>query len=212
MRNFKFFLPIFVSFVLNNSLNAQCTIAVTSSSTTGQGVSTIGHIVGNTFQACETGSITRLTINFGVSTGTTDPGTHELRIGSTTEPPTTTVGGSVYQLFNTGSGVQTVTIDLTNPFPVVAGNQYAFDVTAGSDLYFILDDSPDIPNASFYSHFGVSLFTIPTSNLEFTVQIVPAPVPTLSEWGLIILALLLMTFGTLYLVQPNWRGRFEQEG
>ncbi|MEZ4885311.1 MAG: IPTL-CTERM sorting domain-containing protein [Chitinophagales bacterium] len=28
-------------------------------------------------------------------------------------------------------------------------------------------------------------------------------IPTLSEWGLIILALLFMTFGTLYLVQPN---------
>jgi len=36
-------------------------------------------------------------------------------------------------------------------------------------------------------------------------------VPTLSEWGLIILALLLMTLGTLVLVQPNWRGRFGQE-
>ncbi len=30
-------------------------------------------------------------------------------------------------------------------------------------------------------------------------------IPTLSEWGLIILALLLMTLGTLVLVQPNWR-------
>lgn len=28
-------------------------------------------------------------------------------------------------------------------------------------------------------------------------------IPTLSQWGLIILALLLMTFGTLYLIQPN---------
>ncbi len=29
-------------------------------------------------------------------------------------------------------------------------------------------------------------------------------IPTLSEWGLIILALLLMTFGTIYLIQPNF--------
>ncbi|MGB0932616.1 MAG: IPTL-CTERM sorting domain-containing protein, partial [Chitinophagales bacterium] len=41
--------------------------------------------------------------------------------------------------------------------------------------------------------------TATTTNLE---------VPTLSEWGLIILALLLMTAGTLYLVQQP---RFEQE-
>ncbi len=39
----------------------------------------------------------------------------------------------------------------------------------------------------------------------------PSDVPTLSEWGLIILALLLMTFGTLYLVQPKWRKQFEKE-
>ncbi|MGB1242994.1 MAG: hypothetical protein ACPG49_10765 [Chitinophagales bacterium] len=32
---------------------------------------------------------------------------------------------------------------------------------------------------------------------------IPANIPTLSEWGLFILALLLMTFGTLYLLKPN---------
>ncbi len=36
-------------------------------------------------------------------------------------------------------------------------------------------------------------------------------IPTLSEWGLIILALLLLTLGTLYLVQPQVRNSFEQE-
>jgi len=36
-------------------------------------------------------------------------------------------------------------------------------------------------------------------------------IPTLSEWGLIILALMFMTMGTLYLVQPNFRGGLEQE-
>ncbi|MFK7907762.1 MAG: IPTL-CTERM sorting domain-containing protein [Chitinophagales bacterium] len=38
------------------------------------------------------------------------------------------------------------------------------------------------------------------------------PVPTLSEWGLIILALLLLTLGTLYLLQPSVRSSLEQEG
>jgi len=38
-----------------------------------------------------------------------------------------------------------------------------------------------------------------------------ADVPTLSEWGLIILALMFMTMGTLYLVQPNFRRGFEQK-
>ncbi len=40
----------------------------------------------------------------------------------------------------------------------------------------------------------------------------PAGIPTLSEWGLLILALLFMTLGTLYLLQPKFRGGiFEQE-
>ncbi|MEZ4887114.1 MAG: IPTL-CTERM sorting domain-containing protein [Chitinophagales bacterium] len=38
-----------------------------------------------------------------------------------------------------------------------------------------------------------------------------ADVPTLSQWGLIVLALLLMTAGTLYLLQPKFRGGFEQK-
>jgi len=38
-----------------------------------------------------------------------------------------------------------------------------------------------------------------------------ADVPTLSEWGLIVLALLLLTLGTLYLVQPSVRESFERE-
>ncbi len=58
------------------------------------------------------------------------------------------------------------------------------------------------------AHYGVA---------DFMFQLTPpassnTDVPTLSEWGLIILALLLMTLGTLYLVQPKFRGGiFEQE-
>ncbi|MFK7904782.1 MAG: IPTL-CTERM sorting domain-containing protein [Chitinophagales bacterium] len=38
-------------------------------------------------------------------------------------------------------------------------------------------------------------------------------VPTLSEWGLLNLALLLMIAGTLYLLQPDFRRRIlEEEG
>ncbi|MGB0930251.1 MAG: IPTL-CTERM sorting domain-containing protein [Chitinophagales bacterium] len=36
-------------------------------------------------------------------------------------------------------------------------------------------------------------------------------IPTLSEWGLIILSLLFMTMGTLYLLQPNFRSKFDFE-
>ena len=36
-----------------------------------------------------------------------------------------------------------------------------------------------------------------------------AEIPTLSEWGLIVLALLLMTFGVLYQLQPRFRKLYE---
>ena len=42
----------------------------------------------------------------------------------------------------------------------------------------------------------------PATTLSFPTPPTPSSVPTLSEWGLLILALLLMTLGTLYLVQP----------
>lgn len=46
-----------------------------------------------------------------------------------------------------------------------------------------------------YAHGAIEL-------VGLAVAAPPASIPTLSEWGLIILALMLMTLGTLYLVQP----------
>ncbi|MFK7905439.1 MAG: IPTL-CTERM sorting domain-containing protein, partial [Chitinophagales bacterium] len=48
-------------------------------------------------------------------------------------------------------------------------------------------------------------------SITLTPDAPPASIPTLSEWGLIVLALLFMTLGTLYLVQPNFRRSFEQK-
>lgn len=44
--------------------------------------------------------------------------------------------------------------------------------------------------------------SFPAAACPVVVPPTPSDVPTLSEWGLILLALLLMTAGTLYLVQP----------
>ncbi len=44
-----------------------------------------------------------------------------------------------------------------------------------------------------------------TTNVgSYTIVPYTGGVPTLSEWGLLVLALLLMTLGTLYLLQPNY--------
>ncbi len=56
---------------------------------------------------------------------------------------------------------------------------------------------------------GINEVTVEGTIYEVSITLTPNPsggdVPTLSEWGLIVLALLLMTLGTLVLVQPNWR-------
>ncbi len=57
----------------------------------------------------------------------------------------------------------------------------------------------------------------PGGVIELTFGTGPTPliassggdVPTLSEWGLIVLALLLMTLGTLYLLKPSVQRRVE---
>jgi len=51
----------------------------------------------------------------------------------------------------------------------------------------------------------------PATSLSFPPPpAAPASIPTLSEWGLIILALMFMTMGTLYLVQPNMQEKLER--
>ncbi|MEZ4885300.1 MAG: IPTL-CTERM sorting domain-containing protein [Chitinophagales bacterium] len=133
-----------------------------------------------------------------------------MRIAAITAPPSAVIGGPVYQTFNTAGGFETVTVTLNTPFPVTGGNDYAFDITAGTNFNFIyaaaLDDEP---SGIFYEVFFGSFTSYTSQDLDFEVAIsaaaepAAASIPTLSQWGLIILALLLMTLGTLYLVQPN---------
>ena len=78
-------------------------------------------------------------------------------------------------------------------------------------------------SASFSIGVGAQSFTQPATGITYNYTVTSAPttntglicgfdlsaspsspeVPPLSEWGLIVLALLLMTLGTLYLVQPT---------
>jgi len=88
--------------------------------------------------------------------------------------------------------------------------------SAGFNSTYALSQEPSDGSAidmdwTISDHSSTSSYHI-AANINGDITVIPPEVPTLSEWGLILLALLLMTFGTLYLVQPNWRGRFEQEG
>ncbi len=84
-------------------------------------------------------------------------------------------------------------------FQEVSGG-VSFNISDGSHS-FIQATTGIAYNYTVTSAASANTGTICGQDLRATVA---APgIPTLSEWGLIILALLLMTAGTLYLVQPN---------
>ena len=166
-------------------------------------------LAGQTFTANTTGNVTSISVGVGSKTVA---GTHEFRISGSTNPPTSEIGGVAYQTFTTSGGAETVTINLSLPFPVIASTIYAFDITFGDTYHPLstnLSQGSDYDGGQYYQLFG-SFSTFSTFNTDnnFEVCISPASsgaadVPTLSEWGLLILALLLMTLGTVYLLQPS---------
>ena len=106
---------------------------------------------------------------------------------------------SVNGIPNTSRGASSVTVTFWFFAPNVAG-----DITASGSVIVSWPDGllkqSGVATVE-YSGGGseVAQMTVPTTN-----------VPTLSEWGLILLALLLMTLGTLVLVQPSTRLKQER--
>ena len=80
---------------------------------------------------------------------------------------------------------------------VEPNNQYFSDIAMDDEGDFVLvwqDDEQDGSLAGVYAQ----LYD------DFDVPVVSAPIPTLSQWGLINLALLLLIAGALVLLQPKW--------
>ncbi len=221
LSRWKLFLITPSLLLLSIILHAQCSVHTIGTSNFDGEWDALGDIAGQTFQACQTGDITSISIGLG---GDAVANTNNiLRIGAITPPVSSVMGIGTYQTFNTPSGAGTLVITLSTPFPVIAGNNYAFEVEngGGNDWNFLLSTANDYADGNLYQDVpafgGFNSFSgAPNADLDFEVNIQPSSssstdVPTLSEWGLIILALLLMTLGTLYLVQPNWReSRLEQ--
>lgn len=187
-------------------LNAQCTVHGITNDQSCLIFITSGGTVGQTFQACESGEIKSIAFPLEGS----DAGTHEFRIAAITAPATAIIGGPVYQTFTTSGGAEIMTITLNPPFPVTAGNDYAFELKDGSGYICPKSNFPsDYPNGFYYDGFNGAFSPLVVADLDFEVAISPAAspaaaaIPTVGEWGLLILALLFMTLGTLYLVQPN---------
>ena len=168
------------------------------------GLANIGTAAGQTFKACQTGELT--SISFRLLAGSV-AGTHNLRLSAISPPPTGVSTAPVYQTFSTSGGMEDITIMVSPPFPVVSGNDYVFDIEFGSMLDLTLDDRNDYSDGQAYIFpAGGSFMTDPTRfDMDFNLQISPAGtstssganIPTLGEWGLIILLIALSIIGVV---------------
>ena len=160
---------------------------------------------GQTFTACQDGSITSISVSFRVD-GSNSPqaGNYELYLGadpgSLTPLPTTPVSTVVVGVAPING--QPLVFNLSVPFPVLNdGTLYRFEATntTGSSAFDFIGS--DYPDGVFTNHASshVSDFDL---DFEIQIAVAAAAVPTLGEWGLILLALLLLVFGLASLHAP----------
>jgi hypothetical protein len=160
--------------------------------------------VGQTFMPCQTGEISSIAITHS-NADLGSAGTYELYIalepGSGSALPTTPVASVVLVAAPTPS--QVLTFNLPTPFPVTKGTSYRFAVTNTSGGFNIRMTTPsDYSDGNTVNSFN--LFS-PTFDLDFEIQIQNAtpslattPVPTLSQWGLLIFGLLIMNLSVFF--------------
>ncbi|MFK7907765.1 MAG: IPTL-CTERM sorting domain-containing protein [Chitinophagales bacterium] len=216
--NFKWlrsFCLIFLFSFSSQSIYSQCTInTINATSTIASGITSVGQQSGQTFLACADGEITSISIVFRNAS----IATYELYIE--TEPaagnplPAIPLATVVETTGFSGENQVTFTFNLTTPFPIQNdGTIYRFAVAGTAGDFQTRRTYDDYPDGNVMNQSNVPL----TSDMDFEISVqpssaAPASIPTLSEWGLIILALSFMTLGTLYLVQPSVRSSLEQEG
>ncbi len=143
---------------------------------------------GQTFTATVTGNVTQIIVRPRTTANNVrfyffnGPGS------GTSGSNASAVSSQLVDLVDTGGdsiGGQVITLD--TPLPVVAGNQYAYAVDAV--VAFAVDTSEPYAGGSPIVNYNDvqggydSAFTI--------VQVAPAPVPTLTEWAMILFGLTL---------------------
>ncbi|MEZ4885608.1 MAG: hypothetical protein R3E32_12820 [Chitinophagales bacterium] len=189
-------------------LQAQCVVQPTTllGSTSFDG----DDFIGQTFTSCANGEIVRVRLTGGgFSCCLSQAGTYELYIaeepGEGNSIPTNAVATLVFPVELTSG--QQIEFDLSIPFPVK---------NDGTIYRFVVDNLDGDTNAmgatsSSLSNYPGGNFVSSThsynsnGDLDFTVTVQPYPptVPTLSQWGLIVLCLFFMICGVLALIQKE---------
>lgn len=200
-------LLVSVLLLSNFNVNGQCTIFGTDlgADQNSDSQANIGGEDGQSFVACSSGTITA--ISFRTDNNNTFNGTGNLWI-TTGVPANGLVIAAlpVYQVFNISPGGTIITINLNTPFPVVAGNLYSFafgsQTGAGN---FVLDVNDNAPNGPYTDGLGIfNAGQFANVDLNFSITIAPGnPIPTLSQWGLIIFGLLVLNLGLVFVYKKQ---------
>ena len=207
-------LTLLLLFLSSVSLRSQCAVPDIIHDLDGipgviAGACTPGDLVGQTFMACEDAEVTEVSVVLLAPIPgflESEPGTYELYM--TIEPgPGIAVTGTFLVATEVVAATPTngdiLTFTLGTPFPVVDdGTMYRMVVTNTTGNFILQNNSGnDYPDGVFVEK--PSTYNA-TQDLDFRIRTQPVAnlVPTLSEWGLIILALLIMTMGMLYVTSP----------
>lgn len=159
--------------------------------------------IGQTFTACETGSVTSITIHEGSGSTGVD---YDLWLAVEAGGPNTDyTGGAPWEEFaGPGGGFpQAVTFTLATPFPVTAGTVYRFVFNnPGTIAIRCTTAPPDYAGGVATDDFG----TYVDYDLDFEVGIAanPPEVPATSASGLMALSVLLLA---ALATRAVWRGR-----
>lgn len=204
MTTRNFFIQSLCFLILSASLQAQCLVHNRNDGIVSQATCGGTDIVGQTFMPCQDGVVTSISVTHSTQWCTPEAGTYDLYIaedpGSGTPIPATPVASVT--LASNASNLQVSTFNLTTPFAVETGTLYRFVIEndGGASEMNFRGDNNDYPDGTFIN---VNNNYSPSTDLDFEVQIQPnLEVPTLSQWGLINLALLLMIGGVVYLRKP----------
>lgn len=137
------------------------------------------------FIPCQTGEITSISFRLASSSLA---GTNELYIVSNIVPLPPLI-----QTFTNAGGAETITINLTTPFPVNSGTSYFFGLLQGVQLDLQVRDPNSYLDGTLVGN---------SADLNFELQIGPSsvvatPVPTVGQWGLIILGIILISISVV---------------
>ena len=110
----------------------------------------------------------------------------------------------IYNVYvQTGAGIQT--FEINPPFPVTEGSRYSCILEGtNSSLRIVVD----LTTNSYFDGGAMDNSTNtsphPVWDLDFSIKICPTNmIPTLSQWGLIILGLFLSNFGLVAIMQKS---------